>query len=84
MAALVAETAMFGRWSPNTRARARYSAMSPTGVLVAWALTWVTSVRAAPACSRASIMARAAAEPSGSGAVMWYESLVTAPPASSA
>ena len=36
------------------------------------------------ACSMAAIIARAAADPSGSGAVMWNESLVTEPPASSA
>ena len=52
--------------------------------LVAWALMCATSSIDAPACSSAIFIARAAAEPSGSGAVTWYESLVTDPPASSA
>jgi hypothetical protein len=44
--------------------------MSPTGVLVAWALMWTTSEMLEPLCSIAPIIALAAADPSGSGAVM--------------
>ena len=80
----MADTGISCTRSPNTRSSALYSAMSPTGVLVACALMWVTSSSVAPACSSAACTARAAPRPSGSGAVMWYESLVTPPPASSA
>ncbi len=82
--ALVAETTMSSRWSPKTRRIAWYSAMSPTGVEVACAFTWTTSSRAAPACSSACRTARAAALPSGSGAVMWNASEVMPAPATSA
>ncbi len=82
--AFVALTGIPWTASPNTRSRALYSAMSPTGVLVAWTLMCETSEREHPAPSMLWIMARAAAVPSGSGAVMWNASLVTAPPTSSA
>ena len=60
--------------SPNARLIALYSATSPTGVDVAWALMWTMSFSARPARSTASSMARDAPAPLGSGAVMWWAS----------
>jgi hypothetical protein len=50
------------------------SATSPTGVEVAWALMCTMSASVSPARSTASRIARDAPAPSGSGAVMWWES----------
>ena len=81
---LVAVTGMPSTTSPNARLIALYSAMSPTGVDVAWALMWAMSLMPRPARSTASSMARDAPAPCGSGAVMWWASEDMPTPASSA
>jgi len=60
---LSAET--YGRWRPKTAQRALASAASPSGVEVAWALTWSMSAGASPAAARAAAMERARPSPEG-------------------
>jgi hypothetical protein len=85
VAAFVALTTMSSSRSPNTARIDLYSAMSPTGVLVACALMCATSSGEIPAFSSASRIVRGT-DPSGlgSGALMWKASLVTAPPSTRA
>ena len=69
-------------WSPIARRMVLDSAMSPTGVEVACALTCPMSAAVRPAVVSALAIARAEPSPSGSGAVMWYASLDIPMPAS--
>ena len=63
----VALTHIASASAPKARRMALASAMSPTGVDVAWALMWTMSALLSPARSTASSMARDAPAPSGSG-----------------
>src|SRR3954452_19439296 len=57
--------------SPSAVRSAAASATSPSGVEVAWALTWAMSAGVSPASRIASASARAAPAPVGSGAATW-------------
>ena len=58
-------------WAPTAAVIDAVSAASPTGVEVAWALTWPTSSPLAPARRRAVVIARAWPSPFSGEAVMW-------------
>ena len=63
--------AVTSAWSPMAALIAIASATSPVGVEVACAFTETTSAGSSPASRSASVIARAAPLPLGSGAVMW-------------
>ena len=73
---LLAVIETFGAWSPKIVRIAWSSALSPSGVEVAWALTWAISVGSMPAFSIARRAARTAPIPPGAGSVMWDASAV--------
>ena len=60
--------ALTSTWSPSEERMAAASAVSPTGVEVAWALTWPMSAGVRPASRSAAVIARPAPSPSGCGA----------------
>ena len=70
----VAETMASEACGPSRALIASDSGTSPTGVDVACALMWRMSAGCRPAVSRAWRIARIEPRPSGSPAVMWYES----------
>ena len=73
---LLAVTATRGAWSPKIVRIAWSSALSPSGVEVAWAFTWSISVGSRPAFSSARRAARTAPMPPGAGSVMCDASAV--------
>ena len=73
---LLAVTATFPAWSPKIVRIACSSALSPSGVDVAWAFTWSISDGSMPAFSRARRAARTAPMPPGAGSVMCDASAV--------
>src|SRR5439155_1393134 len=71
-------------WSPKIVRIACSSALSPSGVDVAWALTWATSAGWRPALARARRAAPTAPIPPGAGSVMCEASAVAPYPMTSA
>ena len=71
-------------WLPNTCLSASVSARSPKGVLVPWALMYVTSPGSTSASASELAMALAAPTPSLSGWVMWPASPLAPNPRTSA
>ena len=68
---LVELTATLYACAPKAPLMAAVSALSPSGVEVAWALMYWMSVAFMAASRSALVMARAAPAPSSGGEVMW-------------
>ena len=81
---LVPVTTTRSAWAPSVARSMSPSATSPSGVEVAWALTWTMSAGEISDSSSARTIARAPPRPSGSGWAMWWASAVMPAPSTSA